>query len=78
MLTQTEGAELDQLAAGVEDVLQQFYPESATWALDRYEKDLVDSDQSCQTGRSTKIRHHFQNGQRQSIRLYAQERRSSV
>nr|WP_145403480.1 putative phage tail protein [Paenibacillus xylanexedens] len=40
LLTQTEGAELDQLAAGVENVLQQFYPESATWALDRYEHDL--------------------------------------
>jgi hypothetical protein len=40
LLTQTEGAALDQLAAGVEDVLQQFYPESATWALERYERDL--------------------------------------
>jgi len=40
LLTQTEGAELDQLAADVEDVLQQFYPESATWALERYEQDL--------------------------------------
>ncbi|CAI6082007.1 hypothetical protein PAECIP112173_03399 [Paenibacillus sp. JJ-100] len=40
LLTETEGAELDKLAVGVEDALQQFYPESATWALDRYEQDL--------------------------------------
>ncbi|WDQ34811.1 DUF2313 domain-containing protein [Paenibacillus marchantiae] len=40
LLTETEGVELDRLMVGLESVLDQFYPESATWALDRYERDL--------------------------------------
>ncbi|MFC9706981.1 putative phage tail protein [Paenibacillus sp. NPDC056933] len=40
LLTRTEGEELYKLAVGLEGVLDQFYPESATWALDRYERDL--------------------------------------
>lgn len=40
LLTQTEGQELDRLVQGLDGVLDQFYPESATWALDRYERDL--------------------------------------
>lgn len=39
-LTFTEGTELDLLSGRTQDVLNQFYPESATWALDRYERDL--------------------------------------
>ncbi|CAM4454997.1 putative phage tail protein [Paenibacillus xylanexedens] len=40
LLTETEGVELDKLTVGLESVLDQFYPESATWALERYERDL--------------------------------------
>ncbi|MBY0115007.1 putative phage tail protein [Paenibacillus sp. FSL L8-0435] len=40
LLTETEGVELDQLTVSLESVLDQFYPESATWALERYERDL--------------------------------------
>ncbi|PAF31532.1 putative phage tail protein [Paenibacillus sp. 7516] len=40
LLTETEGEELEKLASGLEGVLDQFYPESATWALERYEQDL--------------------------------------
>ena len=35
-----EGAELDKLAQELEDQLDQYYPETATWALSRYEQDL--------------------------------------
>ncbi|WP_145320631.1 putative phage tail protein [Paenibacillus xylanexedens] len=40
LLTETEGVELDKLTVGLESALDQFYPESATWALERYERDL--------------------------------------
>ncbi|MEK4434237.1 putative phage tail protein [Paenibacillus sp. FSL K6-2862] len=40
LLTETEGEELGKIAAELEGVLDQFYPESATWALERYERDL--------------------------------------
>ncbi|WP_339276547.1 putative phage tail protein [Paenibacillus sp. FSL W8-0426] len=40
LLARTEGEELGQLLDGVDSVLDQFYPESATWALARYEQDL--------------------------------------
>lgn len=39
-LLDSEGEEVDLLAGQVESLLQQYYPESATWALPRYEKDL--------------------------------------
>ncbi|MCM3747466.1 YmfQ family protein [Paenibacillus pasadenensis] len=39
-LLQSEGEELDLLFAGAESLLDQSYPESATWGLDRYERDL--------------------------------------
>ncbi|SDR81279.1 Uncharacterized protein YmfQ in lambdoid prophage, DUF2313 family [Paenibacillaceae bacterium GAS479] len=39
-LLESEGDELDLLAAGTVSLLDQSYPESATWALDRYERDL--------------------------------------
>lgn len=35
-----EGAELDKLTQDLEDLLGQYYPETATWALSRYEQDL--------------------------------------
>ncbi|WP_127593436.1 YmfQ family protein [Paenibacillus lautus] len=35
-----EGAELDKLTQQLEDQLDQYYPETATWALSRYEQDL--------------------------------------
>ncbi|MNC18732.1 hypothetical protein D3C75_666460 [compost metagenome] len=39
-LLDSEGEEIELLAGNVESLLQQYYPESATWALSRYEKDL--------------------------------------
>lgn len=39
-ITESVGSELDLLTVKTVDVLNQYYPESATWALDRYEKDL--------------------------------------
>lgn len=39
-LLDTQGDELDTLASGVGLLLDQAYPESATWTLERYEKDL--------------------------------------
>ncbi|MNV35160.1 hypothetical protein D3C71_1265980 [compost metagenome] len=39
-LLDTEGTEFDRLEASVLNLLNQSYPESATWALERYEKDL--------------------------------------
>ncbi|WFB60587.1 putative phage tail protein [Paenibacillus sp. BR1-192] len=36
----TEGPEVDLLASRIEELLNQSYPESATWAISRYEKDL--------------------------------------
>lgn len=39
-LLDSEGEEVDLLAGQVESLLQQSYPESATWTLPRYEKDL--------------------------------------
>ncbi|MCM3494569.1 YmfQ family protein [Paenibacillus lactis] len=39
-LTSTEGPEVDLLATRIEELLDQSYPESATWAISRYEKDL--------------------------------------
>ncbi|WP_213614335.1 putative phage tail protein [Paenibacillus lactis] len=36
----TEGPEVDLLATRIEELLDQSYPESATWAISRYEKDL--------------------------------------
>lgn len=39
-LLQSEGEELDLLFVEVESLLDQSYPESATWGLDRYERDL--------------------------------------
>ncbi|ANA79306.1 DUF2313 domain-containing protein [Paenibacillus glucanolyticus] len=35
-----EGTELDKLTQELEDLLDQYYPETATWALSRYEQDL--------------------------------------
>ena len=35
-----EGAELDKLAQELEDQVDQYYPETATWALSRFEQDL--------------------------------------
>ncbi|MGO4786760.1 YmfQ family protein [Paenibacillus sp. 2KB_20] len=35
-----EGAELDKLVQELEDQLDQYYPETATWALSRFEQDL--------------------------------------
>lgn len=39
-IANTEGAELDKLEQEMEDLLDQYYPETATWALSRYEQDL--------------------------------------
>jgi len=39
-LLDTEGLELDLLEMRVQDLLNQAYPGSATWALERYEKEL--------------------------------------
>lgn len=39
-LMNAEGTELDILGTRVEELLNQAYPESATWALERYEKEL--------------------------------------
>lgn len=39
-LTDSEEVEFDLLADRTQDVLNQFFPESATWALGRYEKEL--------------------------------------
>ncbi|MFB5267076.1 putative phage tail protein [Paenibacillus enshidis] len=39
-LTDSEGAELELLEKQISELLDQYYPESATWGLERYEKDL--------------------------------------
>ncbi|MEK3733687.1 MULTISPECIES: YmfQ family protein [Paenibacillus] len=39
-IANTEGAELDQLTRDMEDLIDQYYPETATWSLSRYEQDL--------------------------------------
>lgn len=39
-LLETEGEEFDLLTERIEELLDQASPESATWALERYEKDL--------------------------------------
>lgn len=39
-LTSTESLELDELGQRMEAQLDQYFPESATWALPRYEEDL--------------------------------------
>lgn len=39
-IAEVEGAELDRLAYDIEDVMNQSYPETATWALSRYEQEL--------------------------------------
>ena len=39
-LTGTEGPEVDLMASRIEELLNQSYPESATWAISRYERDL--------------------------------------
>ena len=39
-LMDTEGSEIDHLKKSVDELLDQYYPESATWAIFRYEKDL--------------------------------------
>ncbi|MBX4145977.1 putative phage tail protein [Paenibacillus lautus] len=36
----TEGPEVDLMASRIEELLNQSYPESATWAISRYERDL--------------------------------------
>lgn len=36
----SEGTEIDQLNVRIDELLDQYYPESATWALSRYERDL--------------------------------------
>lgn len=39
-LVGTEGPEVDLLALRIEELLNQSYPESATWAISRYEREL--------------------------------------
>ncbi len=39
-LTGTEGPEMDLMASRINELLNQSYPESATWAISRYERDL--------------------------------------
>ncbi|SMF72492.1 hypothetical protein SAMN05661091_0875 [Paenibacillus uliginis N3/975] len=39
-IASAKGAELDNLADRLEDMLDQHYPETATWTLSRYEQDL--------------------------------------
>lgn len=39
-LINAEGTEFDLLGTRIEELLNQSYPESATWALERYEKEL--------------------------------------
>lgn len=39
-LVGTEGPEVDLMASRIEELLNQSYPESATWAISRYERDL--------------------------------------
>lgn len=39
-IADAEGAELDQLDERLVDLIDQYYPETATWALSRYEQDL--------------------------------------
>lgn len=39
-IADAEGAELDQLGERLVDLIDQYYPETATWALSRYEQDL--------------------------------------
>ncbi|MFH0071156.1 putative phage tail protein [Peribacillus sp. NPDC056705] len=40
VLLSSEGVETEQLVNEIERLLDQFYPESTTWAMTRYEKDL--------------------------------------
>lgn len=39
-LINAEGPEMDLMASRIEELLNQAYPESATWAISRYESDL--------------------------------------
>ncbi|HAF97068.1 YmfQ family protein [Paenibacillus sp. FSL K6-1566] len=39
-IANAEGAELDKLDESLVDLIDQYYPETATWALSRYEQDL--------------------------------------
>ncbi|MCM3493246.1 YmfQ family protein [Paenibacillus lactis] len=39
-IANAEGAELDKLDERLVDLIDQYYPETATWALSRYEQDL--------------------------------------
>lgn len=39
-IANAEGAELDKLDESLENLIDQYYPETATWALSRYEQDL--------------------------------------
>ncbi|WP_438497182.1 putative phage tail protein [Paenibacillus sp. IHBB 3054] len=57
-LMNTEGPEFDLLGARVEELLNQAYPEYATWALERYENELqivVDSNKPDEQRRSVII-----------------------